>query len=224
MPELIRPNPGDDVAADWGEDVTDRVVSRYASEGTRDAAGPHQQGMVCYVIVSDKFQTFDGSAWNDISTNAELTAVINSSVQKSGDTMSGNLNLPNQLFEGAEVGSFSLNASLGTWKNVGTQVSLPSNGKYLISVRGHSETAIGTTNLRYELRAVTNDDVTVYLETVQHHYGSAFSAPWHNMQFGGIIDFADAGQSLKVAARREVATAGTCLLRKCKIDAIRLAD
>lgn len=73
MPELTRPVAGGDVEASWGADVTDRVVSRYATTAARDAAAPHDEGMVCYIASDDEFQTFDGTVWTaslDVTTAA----------------------------------------------------------------------------------------------------------------------------------------------------------
>jgi hypothetical protein len=76
MPELDRPVPGDPVEATWGELVAERVVSRYTSEASRDTAGPHEEGMVCFVLDINGLQVYDGSAWRSIAYLVDGTDIL----------------------------------------------------------------------------------------------------------------------------------------------------
>ena len=67
---------GDTVtAANFQSYVQDQVVAVYADATARDAAygGTGEptlaEGMVCYLKDTNKIQTYDGSAWADVSTD-----------------------------------------------------------------------------------------------------------------------------------------------------------
>jgi hypothetical protein len=52
------------IEATWGNAVRDRLVHRFASTASRDAAIPSPtEGMVCYVTVTHTYYEYNGTSW-----------------------------------------------------------------------------------------------------------------------------------------------------------------
>ena len=64
MPELPDVVPGEPVESDWGNDVRDRVTSRYADASARSASEPFPQaGQLSWLDDPGAVEMFDGSDW-----------------------------------------------------------------------------------------------------------------------------------------------------------------
>jgi len=88
MPEMPDVVSGEAVAADWGNDIRDRTVQRYADATARDAAMPFPlAGDLAYLDDSGTVTLFDGTQWRSGSAEGVYVRLI-------GDTMTGELRLP----------------------------------------------------------------------------------------------------------------------------------
>lgn len=100
MPEIPNVVPGEPVESNWGNDVRDRIVQRFADATARTASLPFPvAGAMSWLDDPGQLDYFDGAAWVNVADTAALDAGLALKVAKAGDTMTGTLAGP--LYAGA---------------------------------------------------------------------------------------------------------------------------
>ncbi len=89
MPELPNVVPGEPVESDWGNDMRDRAIMKYADQVALDASQPLPiLGELAWLDSPGNLVQWDGAAWNPIRNSTDNDAQY---VDVAGDTMTGPL-------------------------------------------------------------------------------------------------------------------------------------
>ena len=93
MPEIPNVVPGEPVESDWGNDIRDRAVMKYADATERDFSQPFPEfGELAWLDDPGWLTIWTGAGWVPIYDSVASGARF---VFKSGDVMSGDLTAPN---------------------------------------------------------------------------------------------------------------------------------
>ena len=106
MPELPDVIPGEPVESDWGNDIRDRVTSRYQDATDRAASEPlPQTGQITWLDDPGQLDYWDGTDWIGIVDDPALAAGLALKLNLSGGTLTGPLTQrPDALTQAAAVG------------------------------------------------------------------------------------------------------------------------
>ena len=97
MPEIPNVVSGEPVIADWGNDIRDRVITRYADDTARTASLPFPApGQVTWIETPGVLEVWTGAAWITLALEPALAAFV----VKTGDLMTGLLTVPDLQFSG----------------------------------------------------------------------------------------------------------------------------
>lgn len=202
MPEIPNVVPGEPVESDWGNDIRDRVVQRFADDTERTTQLPFPGvGQVTWIDSPAQLDYWDGAAWVKVTDQPDL----DTKVAKAGDTMTGLLTLPSlvantrlqgplEVFSGTLAGVLAVSdieqvvdtftsPRQGTWLIMvvaqGNYSSLTDADLFTIRIReGANQWAIAQTNMfrAWGAPGITTGafSTTLQLKTLLFAVGSDF--------------------------------------------------
>ena len=87
-PELPDVVPGEPVESDWGNDVRDRIVQRFADDSARNASLPFPQaGAVTWLDDPGVVEVFDGTDWITLHQNGNPIDLGGGDLTGAGDVV-----------------------------------------------------------------------------------------------------------------------------------------
>ena len=160
MSEIPNVIPGEPVESDWGNDIRDRAITRYADATARGLSLPFPEaGAVTWIGDPGQLDVWDGTTWVELVLDPDLVAGLALKVNRAGDTMSGLLTLPSLIATQRIQGPFetfyediSGVLAVTTFEDTIATFTAPRAGRYLLTVQAQGNYASLTDADLFSLR------------------------------------------------------------------------
>ena len=160
MAEIPNVVPGEPVESDWGNDIRDRVIQKFADATARGLSLPFPiPGAVTWIDNPGQLDVWDGTEWVELVLTPELVAGLALKVDRAGDTMTGALNLPTLIATTRIQGPLEVFytdvsgvLAVSTFEQTVDTFEVPRTGRYLLNIQAQGNYASLTDADLFSLR------------------------------------------------------------------------
>lgn len=154
MPEIPNVVGGEAVESDWGNQIRDRTLQKYADQTALVASVPFPDaGMTVWLHNPGVLQFYDGAVWVVLATLDDIATAVAAYLPLTGGTLTGNLAMDSQLQVNSPTDNAGIRVKSGSSVGSGGAVQFGGSqgaSSFFAAVQGHLRNGSGNSQGRLD--------------------------------------------------------------------------